>query len=61
VIAGTLAGSATARGFAKRLVTESFESGFEEAFERYLEYQQHSLGSDDHTQAMAEYRRRKSR
>lgn len=59
VIAGTLKGSATARRFAKRLVTASFESTFDEAFSAYLDYQQQGLLSDDHKAAMAEYRRRK--
>jgi enoyl-CoA hydratase/carnithine racemase len=60
VMAGTLAGSATARGFAKKLVTSSFESPYEEAFSTYLEYQQRALLSRDHQEAMAEYRRRKT-
>jgi enoyl-CoA hydratase/carnithine racemase len=54
-----LKSSPTARGFAKKLVTSSFESGFDEAFSRYLDYQQRSLLSDDHKHAMAEYRSRK--
>ncbi len=60
LIAGTLKGSATARGFTKRLITSSFESGYDEAFSKYLEYQQSSLLSDDHQQAMQEYRHRKT-
>jgi enoyl-CoA hydratase/carnithine racemase len=59
VIAGTLKGSATARGFTKKLITASFESNFDEAFSTYLEYQQLSIESDDHKQAMLEYRQRK--
>jgi enoyl-CoA hydratase len=60
VIAGTLKGSATARGFTKKLITASFESDYDAAFTTYLEFQQTSLLSDDHKQAMAEYRSRKS-
>jgi hypothetical protein len=47
-MAGALKSSATARGFAKKLVTLSFESDFDEAFATYLDYQQRSLLSDDH-------------
>jgi enoyl-CoA hydratase len=60
VIAGTLKGSAIARGFTKKLITASFESDYDDAFATYLGYQQTSLLSDDHKQAMAEYRSRKS-
>ena len=60
VIAGTLKGSATVRGFAKKLVTASFESDFDSAFAAYLEYQERSLKSEDHSKTMAEYQRRKS-
>jgi enoyl-CoA hydratase/carnithine racemase len=60
-IASILKGSATARGFTKKLVTSSFESDYDEAFSKYLEYQELSLLSDDHTQAMEDNRRRKER
>jgi enoyl-CoA hydratase len=60
VIAGTLGGSATARGFAKKLVTSSFESSYGQAFSTYLEFQEESLLSDDHKQAMESYRRRQN-
>jgi enoyl-CoA hydratase len=60
VIAATLKGSATVRGFAKKLVTESFESDFDTAFSAYLDVQQRSLESEDHKKAMAEYNRRKT-
>ena len=59
IIAGTLKGSATARGLTKKLITASFESNFDEAFATYLEYQQRSLESADHEHAMSEYRQRK--
>lgn len=58
-IAGILKGSATAQGFSKKLVTAAFQSDFESAFEIYLDYQQRSLASADHAQAMAEYHDRK--
>jgi enoyl-CoA hydratase/carnithine racemase len=59
VIAGVLKGSPTAQAFAKKLVTAAFESSFEEAFEKYLDYQDRSLRSEDHERSMAEYRNRK--
>lgn len=59
VVESTLKGSSTVRGFAKRLVTSSFESGYDEAFAIYLDYQQHSLDSEDHKRAMTEYRHHK--
>jgi hypothetical protein len=59
IIAGTLKGSATARGVSKKLVTASFDSGFEEAFSTYLGCQERALLSDDHKHAMAAYRGRK--
>jgi len=59
LIAKMLKGSATARGFTKKLVTSSFESSYDEAFSKYLEYQELSLRSNDHAQAMEEYRRRR--
>lgn len=52
-------GNSTVRGLAKKLVTSSFESGYEQAFETYLEYQQQSLDSEDHRRTMMEYRQRK--
>ncbi len=59
VIAGVLKGSPTAQAFSKKLVTDAFESGFDEAFEKYLDYQERSLRSEDHARAMDEYRNRK--
>jgi enoyl-CoA hydratase/carnithine racemase len=59
LIAATLKGSATARGFTKKLITGSFESDYDESFERYLKFQEQSLSSGDHQQAMQDYRRRK--
>lgn len=59
VIAGVLKGGPTARAFAKKLVTSAFESDFDEAFEKYLDYQGRSLRSTDHQEAMAEYRNRR--
>jgi enoyl-CoA hydratase/carnithine racemase len=59
VIAGVLKGSPVAQAFSKKLVTDAFESDFDSAFAKYLDYQERSLGSDDHQQAMAEYRGRK--
>jgi len=59
VIHDTLKGSSVARGFTKRLITASFETEYDAAFERYLDYQQLSLTSSDHQQAMADYLRRK--
>jgi enoyl-CoA hydratase/carnithine racemase len=58
IIARVLKGSAAARRYSKRLVTGAFESGFDEAFTRYLEYQKECLRSSDHISAMAEYRSR---
>jgi enoyl-CoA hydratase/carnithine racemase len=59
IIAGVLKGSAAAQGFSKKLVAAAFESDFETAFATYLDYQQRSLASADHQQAMADYRNRK--
>jgi len=59
LIADLLKGSPTAVRLSKVLVTSAFDVGFEEAFSTYLEYQQHSLASDEHKQAMQEYRDRK--
>lgn len=59
VIESTLKGSSTVRGCAKRLVTRSFESAYEDAFATYLDYQQQSLDSEDHRRVMTEYRQRK--
>lgn len=59
VIAGVLKGGPTAQAFAKKLVTASFESDFDHAFAKYLEYQERSLQSEDHQQAMADYRNRR--
>jgi enoyl-CoA hydratase/carnithine racemase len=59
VIASVLKGSSTAQAFSKKLVTAAFESDFDSAFSKYLGYQERSLRSDDHKQAMAEYRNRK--
>jgi enoyl-CoA hydratase/carnithine racemase len=60
VLAETLMGSATVWGFAKKLVTASFDSSYEESFSTYLAYQQRALLSEEHAQTMAEYRRRKT-
>ncbi|HLW53317.1 MAG TPA: enoyl-CoA hydratase/isomerase family protein [Candidatus Angelobacter sp.] len=54
-----LRGSSTVRGFAKKLVTSSFESDYDQAFAAYLDYQQQSLDSEDHRRTMMEYRQRK--
>src|SRR5579864_3045243 len=43
VIAATLKGSATVRGFAKKLVRGAFETDFDTAFSNYLDYQEQSL------------------
>lgn len=59
IVESTLKGSATVRGFAKKLVTSSFESDYEHAFTTYLDYQQRSLDSEDHRRVMAEYLERK--
>jgi enoyl-CoA hydratase len=59
IIASVLKGSAAARRYTKRLITSSFESEYEDAFARYMEYQQECLHSPDHNLAMAEYRTRK--
>jgi enoyl-CoA hydratase/carnithine racemase len=59
VIADVLKGSAAARRYTKRLITSSFESEYEDAFARYMEYQQECLRSPDHHLAMAEYRSRR--
>jgi hypothetical protein len=59
VIGGVLKGSPTAQAFSKHLVTAAFESDFDSAFEKYLDYQEQSLKSEDHARAMQEYRNRK--
>jgi enoyl-CoA hydratase len=59
IIVKTMRGSATARGFSKKLMNGSFESDFDEALNKYLEYQERTLLSEDHKRAMAEYRSRK--
>jgi enoyl-CoA hydratase/carnithine racemase len=59
VIAGVLNGSPTAQALSKKLVTSCFETDFEEAFGKYLEYQERSLRSVDHSRAMEEYRNRR--
>jgi len=59
VIASVLKGSPTAQACSKKLVTGAFESDFDTAFSKYLEYQQRSLRSEDHERAMEEYRSRK--
>lgn len=59
VIAGVLKGSPTAQAFSKKLVTAAFESDFDTAFEKYLDFQNCSLHSEDHKKAMAAYRDRK--
>lgn len=61
IIESTLKGSATVRGFAKKLVTSSFESDYERAFATYLDYQRRSLDSEDHRRVMAEYLERKKK
>jgi len=61
VLANTLQGSAVARGLTKKLIAASFETDYEQAFATYLAYQQLALESDDHKQAMADYRARKGR
>jgi enoyl-CoA hydratase/carnithine racemase len=59
LIANVLKGGPTARAYTKKLVTGAFKSTFDEAFATYLDYQQRSITSEDHKQAMAEYRARK--
>ena len=59
VIADVLKGSQTAQAFSKKLVTGAFESDYETAFAKYLDYQEQSLQSSDHEHAMADYRNRK--
>jgi len=59
VVAGVLKGGPTAQKYAKKLVTAAFESDFDKAFAKYMEYQETSLQSEDHRQAMAAYRNRK--
>ncbi len=59
VIALVLKGSATTQGFAKKLVTQSFDSTYDEMFETYLNYQQRSITSPEHRQALEAYRARK--
>ena len=59
IIVSTMKGSATARAFSKKLMNGSFESDFDEALDKYLEYQERTLLSEDHKRAMAEYRSRK--
>jgi enoyl-CoA hydratase/carnithine racemase len=59
VIANTLKGSAAARRYSKRLVTDAFESRHDEFLERYLTFQEECLRSVDHQSAMVDYRGRK--
>jgi enoyl-CoA hydratase/carnithine racemase len=59
VIAGVHKGSRTAQACSKKLVTDAFESDFDTAFAKYLDYQEQSLHSSDYERAMAEYRNRK--
>ena len=59
LISTILKGSATALRLSKKLVNSSFETNYEEAFWTYLEFQQHSLSSEEHSRAMQEYRERK--
>ncbi len=59
VITKVMNGSAAARGYAKKLVTSSFDSTFDEAFTKYLKYQSECLLSPDHIVAMAQYRKKK--
>lgn len=59
VIATVAKGSATARGYSKKLVTSSFESDYQQLFTDYLEYQSECLKSPEHKATMAEYRNRK--
>jgi enoyl-CoA hydratase/carnithine racemase len=59
VIDKVLKGSSTAQALSKRLANASFDSGFDAAFEKYLEGQEVALGSEDHSRAMEEYRARK--
>jgi len=55
LISTILKSSATALRLSKKLVNSSFETNYEEAFWTYLEFQQHSLSSEEHHQAMHEY------
>ncbi len=59
VIASVLKGSPSAQAFSKKLVSAAFESDFDSAFEKYLDYQQRAITTEDHRRAMAEYRNRK--
>jgi enoyl-CoA hydratase/carnithine racemase len=59
LISTVLKSSATALRLSKKLVNSSFETSYEEAFWTYLEFQQHSLSSEEHHRAMLEYRERK--
>jgi enoyl-CoA hydratase/carnithine racemase len=59
LISTVLKSSATALRLSKKLVNSSFETNYEEAFWTYLEFQQHSLSSEEHHRAMLEYRERK--
>ncbi len=59
VIADVLRGSPVAQAFSKKLVTAAFDSDFDSAFSKYLEYQEQSLRSTDHQRVMTEYRSRK--
>ncbi len=59
VIENVLQGGPTARSFTKKLVTGAFESSFDQAFATYLDYQERSITSADHKNAMMEYRTRK--
>jgi enoyl-CoA hydratase/carnithine racemase len=59
VIGDLLKGSAVAQKYSKKLVTDSFDSTFEKAFSSYLDYQQLTISSEQHKNAMDAYRARK--
>jgi len=58
LISELLKGSSVSKTLAKKLVTDSFDSTFEEALTTYLDYQQISIASEEHKQAMQAYRAR---
>ena len=59
VIALALKGKAITQRFAKKLVTQSFDSTYDEMMATYLDYQQRSISSPEHREALEAYRRRR--
>ena len=59
VVSEVRKGSPAAQALSKKLVTAAFESDFDSAFSKYLDYQQRALDSQDYERAMSAYRNRR--